>query len=68
MQKLLAALAKAETPRDIGTLTRSLMKADELDAKREESERSAPSVKADITIIMRDYLAHLKASVNGGIA
>lgn len=34
MQKLLAALAKAEAPRDIGSLTRSLMKADELDLKR----------------------------------
>lgn len=34
MQKLLGALAKADSPRDIGSLTRSLMKADELDLKR----------------------------------
>lgn len=34
MQKLLGALAKADSPRDIGTLSRSLMKADELDLKR----------------------------------
>lgn len=36
MQKLLSALANAHKPRDIGTLTRSLMKADELDLKRQQ--------------------------------
>lgn len=36
MQKLLSALSKAESPRDIGTLSRSLMKADELDLKRQQ--------------------------------
>lgn len=36
MNKLISALAKAESPRDIGTLSRSLMKADELDLKRQQ--------------------------------
>lgn len=34
MQKLLGALANARTPRAIASLSRSLMKADELDLKR----------------------------------
>ena len=34
IQKLLASLAKAETPRDIGTLTRSLVMMDKVDLER----------------------------------
>ena len=39
MQKLLGALARAEAPRDIGSLTRSLIAADRLDLEREKLER-----------------------------
>lgn len=42
MQKLLGALAKADSPRDIGSLTRSLMKADELDLKRQQAAQGQP--------------------------
>lgn len=36
MQKLLNAYAKADTPRDIGTLARALMAAERLDIEREK--------------------------------
>jgi hypothetical protein len=39
IQKTLNALAKAELPRDIGTLTRALVAMDKLDFERERLER-----------------------------
>lgn len=61
MNKLIAALAKAESPRDIGTLSRSLMKADELDLKRRQGApaSSAPGSNAP-TEMFREILVEVR--------
>lgn len=42
IQKTLAALAAAKEPRDIGTLTRSLVMMDKLDFEREQAAKDKP--------------------------
>lgn len=58
MQKLLGALAKAESPRDIGTLTRSLIAADKLDLEREKIARG----------IAGGTVNNTQVNINGGPA
>lgn len=61
MNKLISALAKAESPRDIGTLSRSLMKADELDLKRKQGAPASSGQSASApTEMFREILVEVR--------